>query len=187
MLHRAARQPLWRPVKTSQTVEDVPERRSQDHGLLSVSMRLTVSGLLVATAGWVVAESGAELSERTALSESFVGSLFTALATSLPELVVSVQAVRRGALTLAVGNIVGGNAFEVLVVAAADFVYRDGSILHAATSRQAFIVALTALLMAVLLIGLLLRQRHGIGKIGWESTLIIVLFVAGYTVLYLMG
>ena len=97
---------------------------------------------------------------------------------------VSVQAVRPGALTLAVGNIVGGNSFEVLVVAAADFVFQEGSILHAATASQAFIVALTSLLMAVLLIGLLLRQRQGLGGIGWESTLIIVLFLAGYAVLY---
>lgn len=184
LAHRASREPLWQPVLTRQTVEDVPDRASEGQGLTGVSLRLGVSGASVAAAGWVIAEAGAGLSDRTALGEGFVGSLFTAFATSLPELVVSVQAVRRGALTLAVGNIVGGNSFEVLVVAAADFVYRDGSILHAATTSQAFIVALTALLMAVLLIGLLLRQRKGLGGIGWESSLIIALFLAGYAVLY---
>lgn len=187
LAHRASRRPLWRPVQTAQTVEDEPAADSEGHGLAGVSIRLVVSGLLVGAAGWLVAHTGAEIAERTALAESFVGSLLTAFATSLPELVVSVQAVRRGALTLAVGNIVGGNSFEVLVVASADFVYRDGSILHAATASQAFIVALTALLMAVLLIGLLLRQRQGLGGIGWESSLIIALFLAGYAVLYAMG
>jgi cation:H+ antiporter len=48
-------------------------------------------------------------------------------------------------------------------------------------------VALTALLTAVLLIGLLPRQRHGIGKVGWERTPIITLLVASYKVLYPMG
>lgn len=187
LAHRASEEPLWRPVNTRETVKDEPEEESEQHGLGEVMVKLLVSGVFVAAAGYLVSQTGAELTERTPLSESFVGSLFTAVATSLPELVVSVQAVRRGALTLAVGNIVGGNSFEVLVVAAADFVYRDGSILHAATHSQAFIVGLTALLMAVLQIGLLHRQRHGVAGIGWESTLIIVLFVAGYAVLYTLG
>jgi len=187
LAHRASEKPRWRPVSTRETVEDEPEDESEDHSLGEVTVKLLVSGAFVAAAGYLVSQTGAELTERTPLSESFVGSLFTAVATSLPELVVSVQAVRRGALTLAVGNIVGGNSFEVLVVAAADFVYRDGSILHAASQSQAFIVGLTALLMAVLQIGLLHRQRHGVAGIGWESTLVIVLFVAGYTVLYALG
>lgn len=61
------------------------------------------------------------LADRTELSESFVGGLFTAVATSLPELIVSIMAVRQGSVTMAVSNIVGGNSFEVIVVALADF------------------------------------------------------------------
>ncbi len=187
LAHRASQAPRWRPVQTTETVQDEPDDGSQDHSLGKIAAKLLASGALVALAGWALAETAPEIADRTPMSEGFVGSFFTAVATSLPELVVSVQAVRRGALTLAVGNIVGGNSFEVLVVAAADFVYRDGSLLHAAATSQAFIIALTALLMAVLLVGLLHRQRQGPAGIGWESTLIIVLFVAGYGVLYLIG
>ena len=57
-----------------------------------------------------------------------MGLLLTATATSLPELVTSVAAVRRGALTLAVGGIIGGNAFDTLFTAASDIAYREGSI-----------------------------------------------------------
>ncbi len=187
LARRASQQPMWEATQTSETVEDTPDEASQRHDVGAVGLTLLASGLAVAAAGWTVSLTGAEIAARTPMSESFVGSLFTATATSLPELVVSVQAVRQGALTLAVGNIVGGNSFEVLVVGAADFVYRDGSILHAATRSQAFVVGLTALLMAVLLMGLLYRQKRGPAKIGWESTMIIGLFLAGYTVLYLMG
>jgi cation:H+ antiporter len=187
LAHRATEKPRWRPVRTTATVEDEPDDEAGDQRLAVVMTRLLASGAVVAAAGWVLARTAPEIADRTPMSESFVGSLFTAVATSLPELVVSVQAVRRGALTLAVGNIVGGNSFEVLVVAAADLVYRDGSILHAASTSQAFIIGLTALLMCVLLIGLLHRQRKGPAGIGWESTLIIVLFVAGYAVLYTLG
>ena len=187
LAHRASEKPLWRPVNTRDTVADEPEADLDGYSLPGVTTKLLVSGAFVAAAGYLISQTGAEIADRTPLSQGFVGSLFTAFATSLPELVVSVQAVRRGALTLAVGNIVGGNSFEVLVVAVADFVYRDGSILHAATQSQAFIVGLTALLMAVLQIGLLYRQRHGVAGIGWESALIIVLFLGGYGILYTLG
>ncbi len=180
-------EPRWKPVQTTETVEDTPDEESHHHRLSRIVLELGIHGSLVGVAGWMISRTGAAISDRTDLSEGFVGSLFTAVATSLPELVVSVQAVRQGALALAVGNIVGGNAFEVLVVSAADFVYRDGSILHASTQSQAFIIALTALLMAVLLIGLLHRQRRGPAGIGWESTLIVVFFLVGYVILYAMG
>jgi cation:H+ antiporter len=54
-----------------------------------------------------------------------VGGLFTAVSTSLPELVTSVAAVQQGALTLAVGGIIGGNSFDVMFVAFADIAYRE--------------------------------------------------------------
>ena len=52
--------------------------------------------------------------------------LMTAVATSLPELVTTLAAVRRGAAQLAVGGIIGGNAFDVLFLSASDVAYRDG-------------------------------------------------------------
>ena len=89
-----------------------------------------------------------------------IGGLFTAVATSLPELVTSVAAVRQGALTLAVGGVIGGNAFDVLFVAFSDVAYRGGSIYHAITSQQIFVIALTLLLTGILLLGLLRRKKE---------------------------
>ena len=73
------------------------------------------------------------------------------------------------------------------MVAGADFVYRDCSLLHSSTTEQGFVIALTALLMSVLLLGLLSRQREGPGGIGWEGWLIVALFLAGYTILFFMS
>lgn len=187
LVQHAGEEPMWRPRDTETTVTDVPDGGKVEIGRGRLATRIAVSSALVAVAGWGVAETGVDIAGRTGLSETFVGALLTAFVTSLPELVVSVAAVRAGALTLAVGNIVGGNSFEVLVVAGSDFVYRDGSILHTATAGQELLVALTAVLMSVLLLGLLHRQRHGIAGIGWESALILVLFLAGYAVLWAVG
>ena len=113
--------PQWKPEQTEETQEDDPDEDDSGGGSLA-SLWGWFAGLLavLAVAGFAVARSGTGLVEETGLGESFVGAAFTATATSLPELVTAVAAVRRGALTLAVSNIIGGNAFDTLFVGAAE-------------------------------------------------------------------
>ncbi|MEX2395864.1 MAG: hypothetical protein WD491_02515, partial [Balneolales bacterium] len=186
LIASAKEKPMWSPRITRETVEDIPDEAY----LEKLSLRKTIVkflflALCVAVAGYGVALSGIAISQQTGLSEGFVGTLFTAVSTSLPELVVSIAAVRQGALTLAVGNIIGGNTFDILFVAFADIAYTEGSILHAITDSQTFIVALTLFMTSVLILGLLHRQQQGIGKIGWESFLIIILYLAGNAFLFI--
>jgi cation:H+ antiporter len=98
--------------------------------------------------------------------------------TSLPELVTTLAAIRCGALTLAVGNILGTNCFNVLVIAAADVAYREGSIYHAVTAQQLVWTVIAILLTGILLLGLLRRERYGIARMGFESFLVLVVYLA---------
>ena len=94
---------------------------------------------------------------------------------------------RQNALTLAVANIMGGNAFDTLFTAFADVAYREGSIYHGASTREAFLTALGILMAAVLISGLIRRERHGVVNIGYESMVIFVLYVLGMVALAVMG
>jgi cation:H+ antiporter len=85
---------------------------------------------------------------------------------------------------LAVGGIIGGNTFDVLFLAASDAAYPTGSIYHAASDASYFILALSILMTGVLMLGLLRRERHGIGNIGFESFLLIVIYLAGFSLLF---
>jgi len=85
---------------------------------------------VTAVAGYAVGQTSVALVATTGLSETAVGTLFTAVANSLPELVTAIAAVRMGAVNLAVGDIIGGNAFEVLFLAAGDLFYTPGSLYH---------------------------------------------------------
>ncbi|GGD20078.1 sodium:calcium antiporter [Sinisalibacter lacisalsi] len=187
---RALREaPMWRPVSTSDTRNDAPEQESETTRQTS-TLRLFVNFLLLMLimggAGWVIAKTAGEITGRTGLSESLVGALATAVATSLPELVTTIAAVRRGALQLAVGGIIGGNTFDTLFLAAADASYRDGSLYHAAGAGDQF-WNLTAILMTgILLGGLILRQRKGPAGIGAESLALLVIYV-GAIVLQLIA
>jgi len=172
----AGKRPMWRPERTPDTVEDRPDPASQRASLKGLIAGFAGAAVLVLAAGVVVARTGAVIADRTGLSETLVGGLFTAVSTSLPELVTTIAAVRRGALTLAVGDIVGGNAFDVLFLCAADAAWARGSLYHAAGPRPAFFLAVAILLNAILLLGLLHRERRGPANIGFESAAILAVY-----------
>ena len=152
---------------------------------LTMWLQFATLAVIIASAGYSVGEAGVSISVQTGLSESLVGSLLTAICNSLPELVTTVAAVRQGALTLAVGGVIGGNSFDVLLLAFSDLAYRQGSIYHALAGQQVFVVALTILMTGVLLLGLLRREKHGIGNIGFESALVLILYLSGFSLLFL--
>lgn len=120
---------------------------------------------------------------RTGIASSAVGALGTAVATSMPELVTSIAAVRRGALTLAVGSILGGNAFDVLFAAMADLAYTEGSIYHHASPREPNLIVLAIILAGLMVFGLLIREKRGPAGIGIESVLVLVVYVLGMAVI----
>ena len=82
------------------------------------------------------------------------------------------------------GDVIGGNSFEVLFLAAADPFYRAGSIYHRFTAENQITAVLAILMTAVLLLGMLRRERHGIAGIGFESALVLLLYVGGVGLLF---
>jgi len=121
---------------------------------------------------------GIEIVSITNISEGLVGGVFTAVSTSLPELVIAITAVRLKSLTLAVGDIIGGNAFDTLFIAVSDIVYREGSIYASVSKIEQFWLAITILMTGIILMGLLHRERHGIANIGWESFLVFIIYIS---------
>lgn len=175
----------WRPVQTPLTREDEPEEHPAI-GTLALWTRFLALVVVTALAGLVVAQAGIGLVREAGLRESLVGTYITAIVTSLPELVITLAAVRRGALTLAVSGIIGGNSFDVLFIAFSDVSYRGGSIYHAVGASEVFLLGVAILLSGVLLLGLLRRQRSGLAGIGFESLLVLALYGAASAVLFLV-
>ena len=87
----------------------------------------------------------------TGLGQTFVGSLLVALSTSLPEIVVGRAALKMGAVDLAVGNLLGSNLFNLLILAIDDLFFLNSPLLssispdHAVTACAA--MAMTAITM----------------------------------------
>lgn len=188
LTYRVRERPMWKPLKTDQTVPDEPAPDSHRENLAWLWTGLVVAGIITLISGSLVAEASANIANKTSISASIVGGLMMAGATSLPELVTCVAAVRRGALTLAVSDVVGGNFFDVLFVAAADLVFFSGSLYHGdgVGYPAVFLTALTILLNVVLLSGLIYRQKHGPGNIGFQSVMMLALYLFGFVTLWLI-
>ncbi|MFD0987950.1 sodium:calcium antiporter [Methyloligella solikamskensis] len=167
--------PSWKPKQTSETQPDEPEEDAMQEALIPLALKFAGLAAVLAGAGYVVAKTGAAISEDFGISQTVVGALLTATATSLPELVTTITAVRRGALQLAVGGIVGGNTFDVLFLTISDVAYRDGSIYAAMGSRDALLLVAGIVMTAILLMGLILRDRKGIG---FEGVSILAVYAA---------
>mgnify|MGYP006285867343 CR=1 FL=1 len=185
LVYTAKGQRMWQPRVTEHTQieeeasEGAPAGSGEDPMLL-LWFKFSLAALGIAVFGYFLARSGVNVAERTGISETTLGGLFTAIATSFPELVTAIAAVRLGALTLAVSDIMGGNAFDVIFLAVADIAYRDGSVYHAMGTRPTFLIMLTVLLTSILLLGLIRREKHGIANIGFESFLLLIVYLGGF-------
>lgn len=127
------------------------------------------------------------IAEATGLGSSFVGTVFVAITTSLPELVVSIAALRIGAPDLATGNILGSNMFNILVLGIDDLAYVKGPLLsHIAVSHA--VTGLMAILMtAIVLIGITSRPEKKSTRFGWDSLSMLAVGVLSMYFAYLMG
>ena len=177
--------PMWLPRMSHGTVREARRQTSTGRGRSKKHLvaGFAVCAALVGLSGWIIASAGIVIVEQTGLSAGIMGGIFIAVTTSLPELVVAVTAIRLGALTLAVGDIVGGNAFDTLFVAVSDFFYREGPIYADIDVTETVWLGTAMLMNAVLLMGLMYRQRRGIANIGMESALILLIYIS--TVIYL--
>ncbi|MEX1241833.1 MAG: hypothetical protein WEB30_19075, partial [Cyclobacteriaceae bacterium] len=85
-----------------------------------------MNALVVISAALFLPYFGEGIAQKTGLSDSFFGTVFLAITTSLPELVISISALRIGSLDMAMGNLLGSNVFNIAILALIDLFYIAG-------------------------------------------------------------
>lgn len=164
-----------------------------DISLAKAVVLFVVCSAAIVTAGYYLAGAADEISKMkiggVALGQSFVGSLLVAFATSLPEVVICLAAVFRNSFDVAVGNILGSNMFNMLIIFVADLFSR-GKLAISSASPLNMIPGIAAVIMsAVVVVGLVQRVRHKdkpgfvVARIGVESIVLIIIYM---TTIYLL-
>jgi cation:H+ antiporter len=157
----------------------------EDHRVpLRRAVRLyVVNAIVLVAAAAYLPFVGEALAAATGLEQSFVGSLFIATSTSLPEIVVSVAAARIGAIDMAAGNLFGSNLFNIAVLGVDDLFYTRGPLLAAVSPSH--LVTLTAAMMmtAVAVVGLTYRAQRKRHRLSWDTFGIVAIYVGAIAML----
>ncbi len=142
------------------------------------------AGAIVLAAPYLASAAGV-LAEQTGLGGTFVGTTLVALATSLPELVASLTALRMGAPDLALGNVFGSNVFNMVLLVPIDLAY-PGSLFAAISAAHVVTALATIVVTAVVVMGQLYQAERRVRLIEPDGVLIIGLVVASLVMVYLM-
>ena len=151
-------------------------------------VRFAASALVVMGAGLWLPFAAVDLAHTMGWNRSFVGSLFVAMATTLPELAVTLSALRLGALDMAIGNLLGSNLFNVTIIAVDDLFYRPGALLadvslvHAVTATSAIVMT------GLAVVGLFFRPRDRVLRaVGAISLALTAVYLLNTYVIFLHG
>jgi cation:H+ antiporter len=143
------------------------------------------NAIIVIIAAVILPKVGEGIAEATGLGQTFVGNIFIAVSTSLPEVVVSVSALRINAIDLAIGNLLGSNIFNILILALDDFFFIKGPLLSYANPSHIF-SALSAIAMTgIAVIGLTYRAEKKALPLAWDSIGIMLVYLINLMLLYM--
>lgn len=159
--------------------------RAPRRALARAALGYLACAAAILVAGPHLAASAAAIAEATGLGDTFFGTSFVALCTSLPELVVSVEALRAGAFDLAVGNLLGSNAFNMVLLAPLDLLH-PGPLLAAVSPDHALTAVAVVAVTAVAVLGQLYHVERRRTFLEPDAALVASLVVATLAGLYLL-
>jgi len=145
-------------------------------------LRYAIAAVFIAGAGIWLAYLGEEMARTMNLEQNFVGSLFLGFATTLPEITVSLAALRIGAKELAVANMVGSNLFNITIIFINDLLYRKAPIFGTLSQHHIFTAFLVVFMTMIVAAALIIKpkKKTKIGLSGYAIALIVVFVIGAY-------
>jgi len=136
------------------------------------------AALIVASGIWL-AYIGKDISQALNLEESFVGSLFIGLITTLPEITVSIAALLIGAKEIAVANMLGSNLFNMTIIFVDDIFYRKAPILESVSTRHVLQGCCVMVMTAVIILAMVTKTKRKFFNMSWYAPVLAAIFLLG--------
>lgn len=146
------------------------------------------SAVVVVALGIWLAQLGDRISATTGLSRTFVGSLFLAVSTSLPEIASSLAAVRIGAIDLAISNALGSNLFNIVLFAVYDVADGSGNFWNTLSDANGLAAVVAVMMTGVVIVSLVYRASPRTPyRLSWDGVALIAMYAGAMALLYGMG
>jgi cation:H+ antiporter len=147
--------------------------------VLGAAVAILIGGLLLPV-------FGANIADEMGIGRGFVGTILVAAATSLPELTVSLAALRQGSVNMAIANLLGSNLFNILILAIEDGLYFDGPLLDSASPIHGATAMAAVVMSGVVIIGLLYRPQTKLFRtVGWISIALFTVYLVNVYIMYI--
>jgi len=147
-------------------------------------IEFALAAIAISLAAPAFAWSAGRVAQFTGLGTTFVGTWLLGLSTSLPEFVTSLAAVRLGAFDLAVGNLFGSNAFNMIVFFFLDLAQPGSSIFNALDPAHALSGCLAVVLMSLGLAAIVYRAERRFVMLEPSSALMVVAYLLAIFISY---
>ena len=141
----------------------------------ALALRFFLAAAAVVAAASFLPFAALRLAELTGLGASFVGTLLVACATSLPELVVTITAVRIGAVQMAIAGLLGSNLINLALLAIDDLFFLKTSLFSIDPAGHAISLLAATAMSAMVIISALTRAKPAWGGLtagGWVLLMI---------------
>jgi cation:H+ antiporter len=158
----------------------------EDISLKTAILKFSINAVFVIIAAVFLPKVGEGIAESTGLGQTFVGSIFIAIVTTIPEVVVSIAAVRIGAIDLAMGNLFGSNIFNIFILAIDDFFFIKGPILSLVNQNHIISTLFAIAMTSTAIIGLTYRAEKRTLFLALDSIVIMLLYIANLLSLYML-
>jgi cation:H+ antiporter len=156
--------------------------------LRTATIRYGLAAVVIGAAGTWLPFIGLEIATVMGWKTSFVGTLFIGIATTVPELVVTVSALRLGAVDMAIGNLLGSNLFDILILAVDDVAYSKGPLLSSVSPVHAISAFAAVIMTGIFIVALLFRPETRLrGTVGWVSLSLLLVYLFSAYAVYLLG
>jgi cation:H+ antiporter len=177
----------------SKRVVEVLEQEAEQHHYDQISRARTyatfaVAGLVIVVAGVWLGSIADRIAAETGLGRSFVGAFFLGISTSLPEIAASLAAVRMGAIDLAIGNVLGSNLFNVMLLAVYDIFDGPKNLWASMSDANALALAIAIMMTAVAIISLVYRASPKTPwRMNWDGVALIFMYGVSLLLIYALS
>ncbi len=169
------RQGLKNPTDEPEETEEAAKPKKLWQDLLL----LVVGAGLIAFGADLLVEHGTIIARELGVPETVIALTFVALGTSLPELVTTITSLRKGHASLGIGNVIGANIFNLVLVsgvsvALAPFEVPVGNLIFGINSSLVLDIPLMLIVMLLLTVPALLKKKLN----RWQGVLLLCIYAA---------
>lgn len=170
--------------KSYPSAQAVENSNHSTYTLQQVVLRYSLFACIIIGTALALPYFAEEIAEHSGLGKSFVGTVFLAVSTSLPEIAVSLAAIRIGASEMAIGNLLGSNLFNVFILFLDDVFYFKGHLLKDASHSNLISVFFVIAMTGVAIIGMMFPARQKRWLLALDSFVIFILYLINILLLY---